>query len=90
MGSAVCSNPLPYDSRTSHDFSQFHSETAGIGGPTPLIREPHWLLAENRVIRGSHRIVALTYTISGANRFGPLLLPLDGQVPLQDFRIDVL
>ena len=90
MGSAVCSNPRPDDSRVSHDFSQCHSDKAGIGGPTPLIREPHWLLAENRPFRGSHRIVALTYIISGAPRFGPLLLPLDGQVPLQAFRIDVL
>jgi hypothetical protein len=54
------------------------------------MREPHWPLTENRVIRGSHRIVALTYIISGANRFAPLLLPGDGQVPLRDFRIDVL
>ena len=76
--------------RTSHDFSQFHSDGAGIGGPTPLVREPGCLLAENRVIRDGHRRVALAYSIRGANRFGPLLLPRDGQVPLEDFRIDVL
>ena len=82
MGSAVCSNPRPTiraSLTTSRNSTPIRLAWAV---QLPPIAEPHWLLAENRVIRGSHRIVALTYIIGGANRFGPRFLPLDGQVPL--------
>jgi hypothetical protein len=64
--------------------------TEGLGSS----KEPLFIIIVRSCAPLPPGIVALTCTIGGANRFKPLLLPLDGQVPLQQglhkFPISVL